>query len=158
MLIEVQNSYMLQLVCNIVERLACVIRDCIGCRCNRFICTIFHRLTHLHMQTLTTFPYVLCIALLNGVLCNPGIYIDGYFICAYPLYALGNGGVSECYTGQQLYSTEHFSLVLCPCFLKSKRILVFKKMTRFSACQNHFETFEIDPINVQDTIKATVSL
>ena len=31
----------------------------------------------------------------------PGVFTNGYSICVNPLYVLGNGGISECYTGSR---------------------------------------------------------
>ena len=51
-----------------------------------------------------------CKHMLNDILCNPGTYTNGYFVCA--LCALENGGVSECYTWFVTRTlTHHFCFV-----------------------------------------------
>ena len=57
--------------------------------CNILVCIIFHYRIH---GNVNTWPIPVCPSvaqcMLNDVLCNPGVYTDGYSICVCPLCVL----------------------------------------------------------------------
>ena len=77
-------------------------------RCNILTCTIFHHPTRVNGNTcpIPVCPQGCVVQMLNDVPQNTVEHTSRYSICVHPLCVLENVGVSECYTGILILSSE----------------------------------------------------